>query len=77
MEAANSAVASHQTVLYFDIVARDIYISENEGKDWGLAQGIPREEAAQLIEHPFDNRVVSAFVAPARTASLRVIRLLS
>jgi hypothetical protein len=66
VEAADSASASHQTVLYFDHVAGDVYISENEGKDWGLVQGIPRRDAAQLIEHPFDNRVVSASVAPAR-----------
>jgi hypothetical protein len=47
-------------VLYFDYVAGDVYISENEGRDWGLVQGIPRQDATQLIEHPFDNRVVSA-----------------
>jgi NADPH-dependent 2,4-dienoyl-CoA reductase/sulfur reductase-like enzyme len=63
VEDADIAIVSRQTVLYFDSVAGNVYISEDEGKVWDLVQGIPRGDAAQLIEHPFDNRVVSAYVA--------------
>lgn len=47
-----------QSVLYHDAVEGNVYLSEDEGKTWNLVNGIPREEASLLMEHPFDNRIV-------------------
>jgi len=63
-------------VLYFDGVVGNVYISENEGKSWDPVQGVPREEAAQLIEHPFDNRVVRVHVARGKPTSSHAARRL-
>ncbi|KIM31675.1 hypothetical protein M408DRAFT_236567 [Serendipita vermifera MAFF 305830] len=46
-------------------MAGDVYISEDEGKNWDIVDGIPREEAVMLIEHPFDNCI--AFVLTRST----------
>jgi hypothetical protein len=47
-----------QSVLYHDAVEGNVYLSEDEGRTWRLVDGIPREEAYLLMEHPFDNRIV-------------------
>ncbi|KAF8325469.1 Oligoxyloglucan reducing end-specific cellobiohydrolase [Cantharellus anzutake] len=44
-------------VLYHDPTARIVYISDNEGKSWKPAPGVPSGEAVGFIEHPFDNRI--------------------
>jgi hypothetical protein len=48
-----------QSVIYHDAVAGDVYVSQDEGKSWAVAAGIPSGEAAMFIEHPVDNQYVS------------------
>ena len=36
-----------------------MFVSSDEGKAWQVVEGVPEGEAAQLIEHPTDNQVVS------------------
>lgn len=48
-----------QIILYHDAVAKNVWRSDNEGKGWKRIQGVPDGEAAQVIEHPFNSRVVS------------------
>lgn len=43
-----------------------VYVSPDEGKSWKPADGVPEGKAAMVIEHPYNNRVVSV--------SRRVIR---
>ncbi|KZV85936.1 Oligoxyloglucan reducing end-specific cellobiohydrolase [Exidia glandulosa HHB12029] len=45
------------TVFYHDMTAGNVYVSDDEGKKWELAKGIPPGDALLAIEHPFDNRV--------------------
>jgi photosystem II stability/assembly factor-like uncharacterized protein len=42
-----------------------VYVSSNEGKSWNRAEDIPKGNALMVIEHPFDNRYVSAFISAA------------
>ena len=35
-----------------------MYVSQDEGKTWNVADRIPKGEAAMVIEHPFDKRYV-------------------
>lgn len=37
-----------------------MYVSLDEGKSWNRANGIPEGETSMVIEHPIDNRYVSA-----------------
>lgn len=53
-----------ETAVYLDPVEGILYVSNDEGKKWTAASGIPRGEAAMVIEHPSDNRFV-------RTCALR------
>jgi hypothetical protein len=39
----------------------DVFVSQDEGKSWSKADGIPSGKAAMVIEHPFNNRVVGYF----------------
>ncbi|KAG0704558.1 hypothetical protein DFH29DRAFT_910863 [Suillus ampliporus] len=48
------------SVIYHDANFGDIYVSQDEGKNWVRADDIPSGEAAMFVEHPSDNRV--AFV---------------
>ncbi|KAI0314429.1 Oligoxyloglucan reducing end-specific cellobiohydrolase [Amylostereum chailletii] len=48
------------TAIYHDVIEGTIYVSQNEGKDWEKADGIPKGAATMFIEHPFNNRM--AFV---------------
>jgi photosystem II stability/assembly factor-like uncharacterized protein len=34
----------------------DVYVSQDEGKNWELASGVPQGHASMVFEHPFDNR---------------------
>ncbi|KAL4245130.1 Vacuolar protein sorting/targeting protein 10 [Abortiporus biennis] len=43
------------SVVYHDPVESNIYVSQDEGKSWKLADGIPSGQAALVFEHPFDN----------------------
>ncbi|CAG8680775.1 7423_t:CDS:2, partial [Acaulospora colombiana] len=45
------------SVLYLDSMEGNVWLSEDEGKIWRLINDVPRGEAVQLIEHPFDNRM--------------------
>ena len=40
----------------------NVYISLDEGKSWNRANGIPAGETSMVIEHPADNRYVSALI---------------
>ncbi|KAG2031911.1 vacuolar protein sorting/targeting protein 10 [Suillus americanus] len=46
--------------IYHDAISRNIYISQDEGKTWDRADGIPPGDAPMFIEHPFNNRVAFA-----------------
>ena len=59
---ANALLALAQSILYFDGMGGDVYRSGDEGKSWDLVDGVPRHSAAQLVEHPFDNRVARHLV---------------
>ncbi|CAE6471894.1 hypothetical protein ACGC1H_003813 [Rhizoctonia solani] len=45
------------TVLYHDSVQGNVYMSEDEGKNWGVVKGVPDGHALMLVEHPFNNRM--------------------
>lgn len=45
-----------QSVIYHDVIKGDVYISQDEGKSWGLADGVPKGVASMVFEHPFNNR---------------------
>ena len=47
-------------VVYHDVVEGAIWVSQDEGRYWKLADDIPKGKAAMVIDHPFDNRIVSA-----------------
>ncbi|KAH7908483.1 hypothetical protein BJ138DRAFT_352183 [Hygrophoropsis aurantiaca] len=57
------------SVVYYDIQAGNVIISQDEGKSWETAAGIPKGQAAAVIEHPTDSRY--AFVL---TTGLRHFR---
>jgi hypothetical protein len=42
------------------IIESEVFISQDEGKSWRLADGVPKGDAAIVIKHLFDNRYVSA-----------------
>ncbi|KAF5364419.1 hypothetical protein D9758_010687 [Tetrapyrgos nigripes] len=44
------------SVVYFDSVEGNIYVSQDEGKSWNIADGIPKHEALMFIEHPFNKQ---------------------
>ncbi|KAM5541455.1 hypothetical protein V8D89_005009 [Ganoderma adspersum] len=44
-------------VIYHDVVKGTVYTSPDEGKTWGVADGVAEGQAAMVIEHPFDNKV--------------------
>ena len=50
----------HQEVIYHDSTEGNVYFSQNEGKSWSRVADIPSGKAAMVIEHPFDNTLVSA-----------------
>lgn len=51
-------------------MAGDVYVSQDEGKSWALAEDIPSGDAAMVIEHPFDNQYVSLqFLFPSLSSS--------
>ena len=47
-----------QSVVFHDVVKRNVYVSDDEGKTWALAPGVPEGEAMMVIEHPFDKNYV-------------------
>ncbi|OCH85342.1 Oligoxyloglucan reducing end-specific cellobiohydrolase [Obba rivulosa] len=57
------------SVIYYDVVEGNVHVSQDEGKSWNLADGLPRGEAAMVIEHPFDNHY--AFVLTKGTTHYR------
>ncbi|BGO96427.1 putative Signal sequence binding protein [Rhodotorula toruloides ATCC 204091] len=58
-------------VLYHDQIARDVYRSPNEGKEWHLVEGVPRGDAYMLIEHPYDKSI--AFILSSSTTHYRTM----
>lgn len=47
------------SVIFHDVVEGNVWVSEDEGRYWKLANGIPTGKASMVIEHPLDNRYVS------------------
>ncbi|KAH9832479.1 Oligoxyloglucan reducing end-specific cellobiohydrolase [Rhodofomes roseus] len=43
------------TAVYHDLIDGNVYVSQDEGKSWSRADGIPEGDASMVIEHPFDN----------------------
>ncbi|KAF9457576.1 Oligoxyloglucan reducing end-specific cellobiohydrolase [Collybia nuda] len=58
-----------ESVLYHDSIEGNVYVSLDEGKSWKQADGIPKGDAAMVIEHPFNNRY--AFVLTAGSKHYR------
>ena len=38
---------------------KNVWISQDEGKSWAMAEGVPQGKAVMVIEHPFDSTMVS------------------
>lgn len=47
-----------------------MYFSEDDAKSWTPVDGVPRQDAYRLIEHPFDPQVASETVLPISTDRL-------
>ena len=43
-------------MIYHDVVQGNVYVSQDEGKNWALADGVPQGHANMVFEHPFHNR---------------------
>jgi photosystem II stability/assembly factor-like uncharacterized protein len=48
------------SVVYHDIIAGDLYVSQDEGKSWSRAEDIMSGTVSMVIPHPFDNRYAFA-----------------
>lgn len=59
-----------QSVIYHDVVTRNVWVSQDEGKTWQRASGVPDGDAMMVIEHPFDNRFVSHSFRPLVVARI-------
>jgi len=57
-----------QAAFYHDIVGGTVYVSDNEGKSWKPAPGVPQGTAMLAIEHPFDHRRVCLFLYSSKRA---------
>lgn len=57
-----------QTAVYHDVNEGNVYVSQDEGKNWARAD-VPKGQAAMVIEHPFHNRYVSGDGLAARNTS--------
>ncbi|KAG6330590.1 hypothetical protein ID866_8498 [Astraeus odoratus] len=57
------------TAVYHDLIAGEVFITQDEGNTWDRASDIPRGEAMMVIEHPFDTRY--AFVLTSGTTHFR------
>lgn len=51
-------ITGTQTAVYHDMRDGNVFITQDEGKIWDRAVGIPSGDAAMVIEHPFDSRYV-------------------
>jgi hypothetical protein len=51
----------------------NVYVSSNEGKSWNRAEDIPKGDSMIVVEHPFDNRYVSAFISAAPTVLMTML----
>ncbi|KAL4250701.1 Vacuolar protein sorting/targeting protein 10 [Abortiporus biennis] len=60
---------NHTSMVYHDPLESNIYVSQDEGMSWKLADGIPLGIAASVFEHPFDNSY--AFVLTEGTTHYR------
>lgn len=52
-----------------------MYVSQDEGKSWGLADGIPKNRVKMVIEHPADNNYVSDLLQSSKRAFLDAFKL--
>ncbi|KAE9396840.1 Oligoxyloglucan reducing end-specific cellobiohydrolase [Gymnopus androsaceus JB14] len=57
------------TAIYHDVIEGIVYVSQDEGKTWSPAAGIPSGEAEMVIEHPSDKTY--AFVLTMGTTHYR------
>ncbi|KAK4046163.1 vacuolar protein sorting/targeting protein PEP1 [Microbotryomycetes sp. JL201] len=50
-------------VIYHDQIKKNVFRSSDEGKTWGVVNGVPSGEAAIVLDHPHDPRTaLSAFM---------------
>ncbi|KAI0685232.1 Oligoxyloglucan reducing end-specific cellobiohydrolase [Cytidiella melzeri] len=57
------------SIIYHDAMKGNVWVSDDEGRGWNQASGIPDGKAAMVIEHPFDNKY--AFVLTKSTTHYR------
>ncbi|GJE98598.1 vacuolar protein sorting/targeting protein [Phanerochaete sordida] len=55
--------------IYHSLTDGIVWVSQDEGKTWGKAAGVPEGDAAMVIEHPFDNSI--AFILTKETKHYR------
>lgn len=58
-------------MIYHDSSEGNVYVSEDEGKTWVLAD-IPPGKAERVIEHPFNNRIVRLHLIATRVQLLNI-----
>lgn len=51
-----------KVALFHDSLHRNLYVSNDEGRSWKQADGIPDGVATIVVPHPFDNRFVNTFL---------------
>ncbi|KAH6886001.1 hypothetical protein BKA70DRAFT_1336185 [Coprinopsis sp. MPI-PUGE-AT-0042] len=47
-------------VIYHDALEGNVVVSNDEGKTWKAAEGLPKIKIAVVFEHPFDNHYAFA-----------------
>ncbi|KAJ8497098.1 hypothetical protein ONZ45_g12200 [Pleurotus djamor] len=45
-----------EVAIYHDVMDGVVYVSPDEGKTWNAAEGIPKGDAAMVVQHPTNNR---------------------
>ena len=45
--------------MYHDIISHDVYRSSDEGKTWNKIPDVPQGQALMVLDHPYDNKIVS------------------
>ncbi|KAG2012263.1 signal sequence binding protein [Coprinopsis cinerea AmutBmut pab1-1] len=48
------------SVIYHDRISGNLFVSQDEGKSWKKAEGIPERSVSVVIEHPYDTRLAFA-----------------
>ncbi len=51
--------------MYHDIISHDVFRSSDEGKTWNKIPDVPQGQALMVLDHPYDNKIVSTNTHPA------------